>query len=253
MSAVSFGSFTLYFYGLFFASGVLAGFVLALRRAEDYKIKEVDLENLFLVAVFSGIVFARAYHVLDYIAYYRYHPGEVFAVWQGGLGIFGGILGGILGIWVYCRRKGLGFLKVLDLLAPSLALGQAIGRWGNFFNQEAFGPPTDLPWKIFIAPESRPEFWAGAAYFHPTFLYESILNFFNFLVLLRIAKRIGAKNKGSVVAFYFLNYGLIRFLIEFFRWDTARVGEAKVAQILSGGFVFLGLYLLKRSAIIKTK
>lgn len=252
-STISLGPITLYLYGVFFALGALAGFWMARRRAKVYDLPAEEVENIFLVAVFFGIVFARLYHVSDYFSYYRDHPLEVFAVWQGGLGIFGGIFGGILGIGVYSRRRGLDFWRVLDLLAPSLALGQAIGRWGNFFNQEAFGPPTDLPWKIFIAPENRPLFWADSGYFHPLFLYESGLSFFSFLALIWVARRVGAEKKGAVVGWYFLNYGLIRFLIEFLRWDTAQVGGIKVAHVLSGGSILLGLYFLRRSGIIRRK
>lgn len=238
------GPITIHLYGVTFALAIFAGVFVARKRSGIYKIKKEEVESLFLVAVPFGIFFARLYHVLDFLSYYKKNPSEIFAVWQGGLGIFGGILGGVLGILLYARVKKLNFLNICDLLAPSLALGQAIGRWGNFFNQEAFGPPTNLPWRIFISPENRSSVWSQFQYFHPLFLYESILNFLNFLVLIFATKKLKSWTTGGITALYFLNYGIIRFFIEFLRWDAAKIGEIKVAHILSLVFVFTGLYFL---------
>jgi len=245
------GPITIHLYGLTFALAVFGGFFLAQRRAKIYKIKKEEIENLFLVALPTGILFARLYHVLDYFPYYKQNPSEILAVWRGGLGILGGIFGGVLGVWLYTKVKKLNFLKICDLLVPSLALGQAIGRWGNFFNQEAFGPPTNLPWKIFISSENRPAIWSEFAYFHPLFLYESILNFLNFLILISVGEKLKQYSPGKITALYFLNYGIIRFFTEFLRWDTAQIEGIKVAHILSLGFIFGGLFFLRRSGIIK--
>lgn len=253
MESLKLGPITIHLYGITFALAVLAGFFVARKRASFYKIKKEEVENLFLAGLFSGILFARLYHVLDYFSYYRKNLFEIFAIWQGGLGIFGGILGGVFGVWLYVKARKLDFLKACDLLAPSLALGQAIGRWGNFFNQEAFGPPTNFPWRIFISPENRPETWSQFQYFHPLFLYESILNFLNFLVLIYFARKLGQYGKGVVTALFFLNYGIIRFFVEFLRFDTAQIGGIKLAHILSIGFILAGLFALAKCGIIKRR
>ena len=247
------GPVEIYFYGVIFALAIFAGFFMAQKRARIYKIKKEEIENFFLIALPFGIFFGRLYHVLDFLSYYKENPSEILAVWQGGLGIFGGIFGGVLGIWLYARAKNLNFLKICDLLAPSLALSQAVGRWGNFFNQEAFGPPTNLPWKIFISPENRPEFWSQFQYFHPLFLYESTLNFLNFVILIFAAKRLKGWTTSSITALYFLNYGIIRFFLEFLRFDTAQIGGLKVAHVLSLISIFAGLCFFIKYVIMKKK
>lgn len=245
-SFFSLGPVTIYLYGATFALAIFAGFLLAQKRAPAYKLKKEEVESLFFFVVPFGLFFARLYHVFDFLSYYQQHPWEILVVWQGGLGIFGGILGGVLGVWFWSWAKKRAFFAICDFLVPSLALGQAIGRWGNFFNQEAFGPPTNLPWKIFISPQNRPEFWSQFQYFHPLFLYESVLNFLNLLILILATKRLRSCAGGSITALYFLIYGITRFFIEFFRFDTAQIDGIKVAHVLSLGFVFAGLYFLKK-------
>jgi phosphatidylglycerol:prolipoprotein diacylglycerol transferase len=254
MAEMTIGPIILHLYGIIFTIAVIAGFLVARKRAEIYEISKDQVENIFLLALFLGILGARLYHVLDYFSYYRTHLWEILAVWQGGLGIFGGIFGGILGIYFYAKSKSLPFLKICDLLAPSLALGQAIGRWGNFVNQEAFGPPTSLPWKIYIDFQNRPEFWVSYSFFHPVFVYESIWNFLSFLALIYLEKQSLQKRKvGSLTFSYFTLYGLGRFFIEFLRFDTAQILGVKLAHILSLGFIFGGFFFLKQSGIIKKK
>src|SRR6266481_6355936 len=136
------------------------------------------------LALLGGLVGARLYYVLFNLDYYGQFPGKIFALWEGGLAIHGGVIGGILVGGGYAWRRGLPVRQYLDIAAPSLALGQAIGRWGNFFNEEAFGRPTDLPWKLFISPVHRPLQYAQSEYFHPTFLYESLWDLLVFAALL---------------------------------------------------------------------
>ena len=136
---------------------------------------------MLIVIFILGVVGARLYHVLTPSpstgitpAWYFAHPLEILAIWNGGLGIYGALVGGALGLWLYTRRHRLDFWAWLDIAAPAIPLGQAIGRWGNFVNQELYGAPTTLPWAIYIPPEKRLPGYAAFAYYHPTFLYESL-------------------------------------------------------------------------------
>jgi phosphatidylglycerol:prolipoprotein diacylglycerol transferase len=145
----------------------------AVRRAESPD----DLLKAAEIALIGGLIGARLYYVLFNLDYYQTQPWwRIFAVWEGGLAIHGGLIAGLLTGGAYVWAKGLPLLTYLDIVAPSLALAQAIGRWGNFFNEEAFGGPTDLPWKLFISEPRRPPAYVDQQFFHPTFLYESLWN-----------------------------------------------------------------------------
>jgi phosphatidylglycerol:prolipoprotein diacylglycerol transferase len=242
--AFQIGPLTLHVYGVIFASAVLAGYLVAVRLAPRRGIEPGKIEDLFLFGLPVSIIGARLYHVFDLWPYYRQRPGEILAVWQGGMGIYGGIIAGLLFVYLLARRRRLPLLNLLDVLLPALAVGQAIGRWGNFFNQEAFGPPTDLPWGIPIEPRFRPSIWAARTRFHPFFLYESLLDLLNFVLLIFLMRR--TPKPGLVAGLYFLNYGLIRFSLEFLRWDTWIAGGVKVAHLLSAVFVVVGLAFLLR-------
>jgi prolipoprotein diacylglyceryl transferase len=170
-----------------------------------------------------GFVGARAYHVItDYDLYAGDPFPAVFEVWNGGLGIYGAVAGGFLGLLVFGWYSGVSPLVLADAAAPGLLLGQAIGRWGNYFNQELFGRPSNLPWAIRIAPENRPVEFADAEAFHPTFLYESIWNLLAGLLLLWIARRFAERLKdGDVVLLYVSLYSVGRFFVESLRIDPA--------------------------------
>src|SRR5574341_1308497 len=165
--ALQFGPLAIRWYGLLIATGVLLGTTLAhrdaLRRGQDPDV----LLNGIVFTVLTSLVGARLYYVLFNWDYYAAHPSKVVAVWEGGLAIHGGLIAGAITMALYCRRARLSLPVTLDILAPCVAVGQAIGRWGNFFNQEAFGTPTDLPWRLHIDPAHRPPQFAGFEYFHP--------------------------------------------------------------------------------------
>ena len=164
------GPLTIRWYGVLMATAILVGFWLADRAAKREGVSADKLLNAGQWAIIAGLVGARIYEVIFNWDYYGQHPWKIPAVWEGGLAIHGGLIAGILtGLWV-ARREGLPIRRSLDIVAPSIAIGQAIGRWGNFFNEEAFGTPTDLPWKLYISPQNRPLQYAGNEYFHPTFL-----------------------------------------------------------------------------------
>lgn len=232
-------------YGLIVAMAIFLGLLLALKRAQQYGLKKDDIYDLFLIITPLSMIFARLYHVLDKISYYQNHPYEIINLKNGGLGIFGALFGGVLAIFIYSKIKKIGLLKLTDLLIPSVVLVQVLGRWGNLVNQEAFGPPTNLPWKIFIEESHRPEVWRGSEFFHPVFLYESLPLLVLFIVLTIFSKR-PLKNQGFLTAIYLMGYGTIRFFTEFFRFDTASVFGIKTAHLISVVLIFSGLVLFAR-------
>jgi len=184
--------------------------------------------------------------------YYFHHPLEIFYIRRGGMGIYGAIAGGVLAVVLYARRAVLDPWVWLDLGAPGLALGQAIGRWGNFFNQELYGRPTDLPWAVFIEPAYRLPGYAQFERYHPTFLYESLWNLMTFVVLLLVARRYAERLlKGEIVGLYVILYSTGRILTEFVRLDSPTWGGVPIAQILAGTLILLtaaGLVYRRRRA-----
>jgi phosphatidylglycerol:prolipoprotein diacylglycerol transferase len=241
-----FGDFTLplRFYGVILVSGAfLAGYLASLEARRRGHNPELVWDG-FLWALIGGIVGARLWHILTpppsmvaqgiTAAYYLTHPYEAIAVWQGGLGIPGAIGGGLLGLYLFARRAKLNFAEWADIAAPALALGQAIGRWGNFVNHELYGAPTTLPWAITIPAASRvPGFTDPALEFHPLFLYESLGNFLIMLALLYASRRYADRLKhGDLILIYLILYPLLRFLLEFIRLDSSQVLGLNANQAL---------------------
>jgi len=238
------GFLNIYWYSCLIVLGLLLGLILVFKLSPRFKIKKELLENLFFYLVIGGFLGARLYHVLSELPYYLNHPWQVFAIWQGGLGIYGAIVVGCLVLFWFGRKNKINFLSLTDLLAPSLILGQAIGRWGNYFNQEIFGKPTDLPWGIPIQIGSRPLEFLSNQYFHPTFLYESIWNFLIFLILIFVLIKISPK-PGRIFSLYLIFYSLGRFFFEFLRIDVQpTLFNMRLAQIVSLLVFLFGFYLL---------
>ncbi len=222
------------FYSLLILAGALAGGWVASREAARRGHDPDVLWDLLLWLLVGGVVGARLWHIFSPMPssiasgitteYYLTHPLEAIAVWHGGLGIPGGVIGGLAALYLYARRHHLRFTEWVDITAPGLALGQAIGRWGNFFNQELYGPPTNLPWKIYIDPLHRLPQFANDAYYQPLFLYECIWDLANMALLLWLARRHGAALKnGDVFLVYLIVYPVGRFLLEFIRVNASRV------------------------------
>ena len=245
------GPFALRYYGLCIALGIVVATWLTGRELvrKGYE-GELALDSLFFI-IPPGFIGARAYHVItDYDLYAGDPWPGVIAVWNGGLGIYGGVIGGFIGLLIFCRVRGISALAFADAVAPGLVLAQAIGRWGNYFNQELFGRPSELPWAIRIAPDNRPDGFADATTFHPTFLYESIWNALVCLVLLWVARRFaGWLKDGDVFLLYVSLYSTGRFFMELLRIDPAFLiggtirGNLLVATVLALGF---GMVLLLR-------
>ncbi|HHX63559.1 MAG TPA: prolipoprotein diacylglyceryl transferase [Chloroflexi bacterium] len=243
------GPLSVYWYGVLIVSGaMLAAHIastLSRRNGHDPEIAW----NLLLVVLITGILGARLYHVMSSWDYYRQNPGQIFGLQMAGFGIYGAVAGGLVGVWAFTRRYHLRFLEWIDYAAPGLLLAQAIGRWGNFFNQELYGPPTDLPWGIYIAPEHRLPQYAMFERFHPTFFYESILNLIGALILYYLARRwTKGRLYGDIFFLYGIIYPVIRFFIEYLRPDAWRIGILATAQWISiGSVIFFGsLFFIRR-------
>lgn len=242
---INIGPLTFHYYGLIIMLGVVAGGFVARRLLYEMDEDDPDIiwDALIWVLIF-GVIGARLYHVFtpskSLLAagidtrYYLTHPIDLIAAWQGGLGMPGAIIGGALGLWIFARRNALSVWRLLDAVAPATALGQAIGRWGNFVNQELYGPPTDLPWGIYIRPENRLPGYENFSQFHPLFLYESIWNFANLIFLVWIWRRFGDRLKGGdLFLFYLITYPLGRFMLEFIRIDFVPLFGINFNQMLS--------------------
>jgi len=224
-------------YGILISISLVIGIVVSYFLAKYRGQKEEEVINFAPFAVIFGIIGARLLHVVVNWSYYRGNLSYIFAFRKGGLAIQGVMLGGILALLVFCRIRRLDFWVWIDILSPALVLGQAIGRWGNFFNQEAFGRPTSLPWGIYIAPENRPMDYSHAEYFHPTFLYESIANLALFVLLLFMHRfyknKPGRMPNGIIFTVYIGVYAVYRTFIEYYRVDSSYIGPVKVVYILN--------------------
>jgi len=267
------GPLAVHWYGIIIVVGALAGAYAATfeakRRGEDPE----HVWNALVWCLVAGILGARLYHVLSspqgttigFRYYFVTNPFDTITIfgrsipfptalmiWNGGLGIFGAIAGGALAAIIYVRRNQLSLLRWLDIGAPGLILGQAIGRWGNFVNQELYGPPTTLPWGIPIDAEHRiapftdlSRYPVETTRFHPLFLYESLWNFAVFAALMIVGRRYADRLKdGDILSLYFILYGLGRLFIEALRPDAWLIGNIPTAQLVSAGLIVLGVGLM---------
>lgn len=227
------GPITFHLYGLIIGIGVLVG-------AEQANKYDKRVWEVLPWVIGCGLVGARLYHVIDLWGYYRLHPGEIVMIWHGGLGIFGGIAGALLGLW-WRVKTWENWLKLADAGAIGLALGQAVGRWGNYFNQELYGKPTSLPWGIFIKPENRLVEVMNFEYFHPLFLYESLWCLGIFFLLKKLNYKIGTS---QALMTYLGLYGLGRYFLEYLRLESWQIWGVGVAQAVS--LLLIGLAVWRR-------
>ena len=248
--SIDIGPFTIHFYGLIIAIAIFSGWLLAKKRASAYKIPQTLFDDsILLVPLILGIIGARLYHVADYWHLYRQDLLSILKISSGGLGIWGSLAGIFIGFWIVSKVKRINLLSFLDLASPSLILGQALGRIGNFINQEGFGPPTTAKWGVFISPENRPTEFINSTHFHPTFFYEATLDGLFFVILLYMSKRL--KVRGQLFASYLILYATGRFIAEFWRIDTWTIGVIKVAHLLSVCTMIIGITIF--FLISKTK
>ena len=242
---IELGPLAIRWYGLLIALAVLLGLVISSRLARRRGFESGLISDLLPLLVLAAVVGARAYYVLFEWRQYRLNWLEALQIWRGGIAIHGALIGGVLAVIAFCRWRRLSFWALMDVLVPSVALGQAIGRWGNFFNSEAFGLPTNLPWKLWIPAVSRPSGYLAQAWFHPTFLYESLWDLGLFLILIVLVLRRRADGEpwlpnGAATCVYALVYSLGRFWIEALRldplclWGTLEDGTClRMAQVMS--------------------
>lgn len=239
------GPIAVRWYGLLIASAVLIGVSLSQYLAAKRRVNPELLGDLAIWLVVGAIPCARIYYVAFEWPQYAQRPEDIMAIWKGGIAIHGAMLGGAMAALIFAKICQVSFWKLADLIAPSAILGQAIGRWGNFFNSEAFGRPTDLPWKLYIPLEHRPQEYTNFEYFHPTFLYESLWNVTVFGLLLTLFFRdLQGKIRlkiGSLFLVYLTAYSSGRVWIEGLRTDSLMFGPLRTAQMVSLTGIVLGL------------
>lgn len=259
------GNFEIKFYGIIIMFGALMAAWLSAKESKRRGIDPEMIWDMLPWLLVAGIIGARLWHIFTPSAslvalgidtkYYLTHPLDAINIRNGGLGIPGGVMGGALALWIYTRVKKTSFATWTDIIAPGLALAQAIGRWGNFLNQELYGGPTNLPWAIFIRPENRLPQYADQAYYHPMFLYESLWNLANMAILLFLGRKIKAKLfPGDIFLVYLIVYPLGRFLLEFIRLDPSNVGGINANQTIMAVIAILSLIgLILKHTVFKER
>ncbi len=246
------GVITIKFYGVIIAFGLILAALFGGRKAYTWKMSLDNMLDVLIYGLIGAVVGARLYYVIFRWDYYKDNLGEIFKIWEGGLAIYGGIIGGILVAFLVCKKTGLNFIKLLDLIGMSLLIGQGIGRWGNFTNQEAFGTNTTLPWgmtsdKIVAYINSNQAEFAQSGFemnpdlpVHPTFLYESLWCLLGFVVLYIVCQKY-YKFNGQLFLGYGIIYGIERTIVEGLRTDSLYIGDTtlRASQVLSLAIVFV--------------
>ncbi|MED3122529.1 prolipoprotein diacylglyceryl transferase [Bacillus wiedmannii] len=242
--AIQLGPFPVYWYGIIIGTGVLLGLWLATREGERLGIQKDTFVDLVLIAVPIAILFARMYYVIFEWEYYAQNPSQIINIRQGGLAIHGGLIGAVITGILFAKRRGVSFWKLADIAAPSILLGQAIGRWGNFMNQEAHG---DEVTRQFLEGLHLPDFiinqmYIEGVYYHPTFLYESLWNFAGVILLLSLRKV--NLRRGELFFTYLIWYSIGRFFVEGLRTDSLMLGPLRIAQVMSIGLVVISIIFI---------
>lgn len=244
---IQLGPFTIYWYGAIIAAGLFLGLYLATKEAERLKLNKDIMIDLIVIAAPVAIIFARIYYVIfEWEAYAKGPIWKVFAIWEGGIAIHGAIIGAVLATLIFARVKKQSFWQLADIAAPSLILGQAIGRWGNFMNQEAHGGPiTQATYESFH--QYLPDFIMNqmcieGIMYHPTFLYESVWNIAVFILLVSLRRR--NLVRGSIFLMYLISYSVGRFFIEGMRTDSLLIGGLRQAQFISVVFIIGAIAML---------
>lgn len=237
------GPISVRYYGLMYLLGFLFAMMALRRLAHRFNIQAEPLINCSLICFLFGIAGARLYYVLLSLPYFINHLAEIPAIWLGGMSIHGGIIGAAIACIIYCRNKHLPVLSTGDLLGTIVPLAQAIGRWGNFFNNELFGLPADThcPIKQYIPAEMRPERFASYEFFHPTFLYESVWDFGLFLLLYLVILPKCRQYPGTTFFIYVTGYSLGRIIIEPLRVDSIMFGNIQIPLIASWVFLLFSI------------
>jgi len=248
---ISFGPFNIFYYGFLIVCGILLGSMIIFKLAEQYDINKNTVIDSAFIVVLSAIAGGRLYHVFLELPYYMDNPLNIIMLWRGGLAIHGAIIAGLLAIYFFAKKKKLNFFLLAALYTPALALGQAIGRWGNYFNQELYGLPTDKAWGIPIEAARRINEYSNYEFFHPTFLYESIGNLLIFIILFWLHKQFIKKDIKAysvIIAVYLFLYSALRFSLEFIRIDkTPELLGLRFPQIASIILAMLASYVFYKN------
>lgn len=239
----SIGPLRVTFYGIVVMTGVVVAWLITKNRFVARGGSAEVAERIVIRVVIWGFIGARIAYVSTHLSRFEGEWWKVIAVWEGGLAIYGGLTVGMIVMIYYARKWDASLPDFFDSVAPAVPAAQAIGRWGNYFNQELFGTPTDLPWGLEIDPANRPPEYIDFETFHPTFLYESLLNVALVFIIIWVGKRFPTM-RGRLVGVYFIGYGVIRFVMELIRTDTtfrflglSRNGWVSVAAILLGAVI----------------
>lgn len=258
---LSIGGLHITWYALFLLCGMLSVYYFSQKTVQKWGYPKSVLEDALIPAIFWGLVGARTYYVIFQWSYYAAHPDQIIAIWNGGLAMHGAIIGGVLYGLYYCHKHGYPFLRLADAVVPNMLLGQAIGRWGNFMNQEAYGSIVPASfyngWPAFI----KDRMFIDGAYRMPTFLFESVLDLLGWLFITKIFRRYFYRKSGDCVWMYCIWYGATRLVLELQRTDALMIGPFRQAQLFSGLLVtvgvlgLLGLWnkLFKKAGLIKEK
>ena len=239
------GFFSIKWYSFFIFIGIITALFVIIKEYIKKDSNKDNLIDILFYGILIGILGARIYYVLFNIDYYISSPLEIFEIWNGGLAIHGGIIAALIFVFIYSKKKKMNFLLLLDILVVGVIIAQSLGRWGNFFNGEAYGRIVSLS---FLKGLHLPKFiidgmYINGYYREPTFLYESVFSFLGFIVLL-LVRKIKKLRIGQLSGIYFLWYGIERFIIESFRSDSLMIGSLKQAQIISIISCIVGIYLL---------
>ena len=236
--------FTIHFYSLCILVGAVLAYIIITKEAKKIKIDSDFISNTIIYGLLIGIIGARIYYVIFNLNYYINYPDEILKIWHGGLAIHGGIIAAAIFVYLYSKKYKENYIRLLDVILPGVILAQAIGRWGNFFNQEAYGIKVskELLQKMLIPKFVIKGMFINGQYYLPMFYIESIVCILGFIIILIIRKK---SNKiGLISGFYFVWYGLFRFIIEYFRTDSLMLGNIKIAMLVSVLSIIIGIILI---------
>lgn len=240
--ALQLGPISIRWYAICIVSGLILAVYLSMKEAPRKKIDPDAIIDFILIAFPLAILGARLYYVIFEWGYYSQHLGEIFAIWNGGIAIYGGLLTGALVLYLFSRRRLIEPIDFLDIAAPSVMIAQSIGRWGNFFNQEAYGAAVKS--LNYLPSFIRDQMYIDGSYRQPTFLYESIWNLLGFLLILILRRKPQFLRQGEVTAFYLIWYGFGRMIIEGMRTDSLMFAGLRVSQWLSMILILVGLAII---------
>lgn len=245
-SHITLGHINIYFYSLCILMGVILALIVIMKEVKKSKIDKDKFYDLAFYTLIFGILGARIYYVIFNMDYYINHIEEIFEIWNGGLAIHGGIIAGLITIYIFTKKNNMKFLKILDIIVPGLILAQGVGRWGNFFNGEAFGPVVSYSFlKKTLVPSFIIKGMKIYGYYHmPTFLYESVWDILGFIIMIILRKK--KHKEGFLTGFYLSYYSLGRFFIELLRTDSLRLGIIKVACLMSLIMFAIGIILMTK-------